>query len=91
MPSWLYLWPTVAFATAMLLNTVSWLFETRTAKKQLCFMAVYISGVAFWFSWLSWRGHAPIYLSAAGRPTSLMRCARRGAGFRQDLGSGSGF
>lgn len=63
----------VAFATALLLNTLSWLFEQRPARKQLCFLAVYISGVAFVYEFLAWCQLAPVFITAAGRPNSLLR------------------
>ena len=72
-PAPVYMWPMVAFATAMLLNALSWSFEQRPARRQLCFLAVYISGVAFVYEALAWHRAAPIYTSPNGRPTSLLR------------------
>lgn len=63
----------VAFTTAMLLNTLSWMFELRAARRQLCFLAVYISGVAFTYEFLAWSRIAPIYVTASGRPISILR------------------
>jgi len=75
------MWPMVAFATAILLNLLSMSFERRPVKRQLCFLAVYISGVAFVYEFLAWKRSAPIYLTASGRPLSLMRCVHvAGAG-----------
>ena len=75
------MWPMVAFATAILLNLLSMVFERRPVKRQLCFLAAYISGVAFIYEFLAWKQAAPIYTSATGRPLSLMRCvARRDGG-----------
>lgn len=68
-----YMWPMVAFATAILLNLLSMAFEKRPVKRQLCFLAVYISGVAFVYEFLAWKRAAPIYITAAGRPISLLR------------------
>lgn len=72
-PSTIYLWPMVAFATTVLLNVLSSLFEQRAARKQLCFLAAYISGVAFVYEFLAWYRVAPIYVTASGRPNSLLR------------------
>jgi hypothetical protein len=72
-PPTVYMWPMVAFATAVLLNLLSMAMERRPVKRQLCFLNVYISGVAFVFEFLAWKQSAPIYINAAGRPTSLMR------------------
>lgn len=72
-PSTIYLWPMVAFATTVLLNVLSSLFEQRAARKQLCFLAAYISGVAFVYEFLAWCKVAPIYVTASGRPNSLLR------------------
>jgi len=69
----IYLWPLIAFATALLLNSISWMFERRPARQQLCFLATYISGVAFVFEFLAWQNMAPIYINPAGRPISIMR------------------
>lgn len=63
----------VAFATAILLNLLSMAFERRPVKRQLCFLAAYISGVAFIYEFLAWKRAAPIYITAAGRPISLLR------------------
>jgi signal transduction histidine kinase/CheY-like chemotaxis protein len=68
-----YLWPMIAFATTMLLNFLSWLFEQRAARKQLCFLAIYISSVAFIYEFLAWQQQAPIFVTAGGRPNSLLR------------------
>ncbi|KAL4447416.1 hypothetical protein ABPG75_004635 [Micractinium tetrahymenae] len=68
-----YMWPMVAFATAILLNLLSMAFERRPVKRQLCFLAAYISGVAFVYEFLAWKRAAPIYITAAGRPISLLR------------------
>lgn len=68
-----YMWPMVAFATAILLNLLSMAFERRPVKRQLCFLAAYISGVAFVYEFLAWKHAAPIYITAAGRPISLLR------------------
>lgn len=154
-PDTVYLWPTVAFATASVLNLLSLAFERRSSKMQvrrtgsmavvrpalpvlcttrtthtihtsqaprsvhccwpllpshavqlvsatpfptssslpsavappatanfcphfshppqLCFMATYISAVAFLFEFLAWARLAPIVVTAGGRPLSLMR------------------
>jgi signal transduction histidine kinase/DNA-binding response OmpR family regulator len=72
-PATVYLWPMVAFATAMLLNFLSWLFELRPARRQLSTLAIYISFVAFLYEFLAWNQTAPIFITAAGRPNSLMR------------------
>lgn len=69
----MYMWPMVAFATAILLNLLSMVFERRPVKRQLCFLAVFISGVAFVYEFLAWNQVAPIYITAAGRPVSLLR------------------
>ena len=74
MPDTVNMWPMVAFATAILLNLLSMVFERRPVKRQLCFLAAYISGVAFIYEFLAWKQAAPIYTSASGRPLSLMRC-----------------
>ncbi len=63
----------VAFATTMLLNFLSWIFELRPARKQLSTLAIYISFVAFLYEFLAWHQMAPIFITAAGRPNSLMR------------------
>lgn len=63
----------VAFATTMLLNTLSWIFEQRPARKQLSTLAVYISGVAFLYEFLAWAQMAPIFITATGRPNSMLR------------------
>lgn len=78
MPPTLYMWPMVAFATAVLLNLLALAFERRPVKRQLCFLAVFISGVAFVYEFLAWKQSAPIYVTATGRPISLLRCGRRG-------------
>ena len=160
-PDTVYMWPMVAFATAILLNLLSMGFERRPVKRQLCFLvggwvgaggccrrradggsaggdggmqisacvapgsvrqrswrategggqppprlprcdssvvtccrrrapqAVYISGVAFVYEFLAWKRTAPIYITASGRPLSLLRCARQlgwGAGGRRPGG-----
>ncbi|PSC67347.1 Non-motile and phage-resistance [Micractinium conductrix] len=72
-PDTVYMWPMVAFATAILLNLLSMGFERRPVKRQLCFLAVYISGVAFVYEFLAWKRTAPIYITASGRPLSLLR------------------
>jgi hypothetical protein len=72
-PANVYMWPMVAFATAILLNLLSMVFERRPVKRQLCFLAVFISGVAFVYEFLAWNQVAPIYITAAGRPVSLLR------------------
>lgn len=72
-PATVYLWPMVAFATAMMLNFLSWIFELRPARKQLSTLAVYISFVACLYEFLAWKQTAPIFITAAGRPNSLMR------------------
>ncbi|GAB4816203.1 hypothetical protein N2152v2_003249 [Parachlorella kessleri] len=69
----IYVWPMVAFATTTLLNVISWAFERRTTKKQLCFLAAYISFVAFVYEFLAWKRWAPIYTTATGRPNSILR------------------
>ena len=46
-PPTVYMWPMVAFATAILLNLLTVAFERRPVKRQLCFLAVYISGAPF--------------------------------------------
>lgn len=43
-PPTVYMWPMVAFATAVLLNLLSMAMERRPVKRQLCFLNVYISG-----------------------------------------------
>jgi hypothetical protein len=63
----------IAFATTVLLNAISWAFELRPARKQLCFLATYISGVALAYEALAWARLAPVFVSAAGRPISLLR------------------
>ena len=68
-----YMWPMVAFATATVLNILSYIFERRTTKKQLCFLAIYISSAAFIYEFLAWQGWAPIYVTASGRPNSILR------------------
>jgi len=72
-PSTVYLWPMVAFATAMMLNFLSWIFELRPARRQLSALAIYISFVACLYEFLAWRQTAPIFITAAGRPNSLGR------------------
>ena len=57
----------------MLLNSLSWVFESRNDRRQLCFLAIYISSVAFVYEFLAWREHAPIFETATGRPNSLLR------------------
>lgn len=37
-PDTVYMWPMVAFATAILLNLLSMAFESRPVKRQLCFL-----------------------------------------------------
>lgn len=68
-----YMWPMAAFATATALNILSFIFERRTTKKQLCLLAVYISSAAFLYEFLAWQGWAPIYVTASGRPNSILR------------------
>lgn len=63
----------IAFATAVLLNLLSWVFERRTARRQLCFLALFICFVAFVYEFLAWRKLAPIFETASGRPNSLLR------------------
>lgn len=72
-PQNVYLWPMVAFATTMLLNTLSWIFEQRPARKKLSTLAVYISAVAFLYEFLAWAQMAPIFITATGRPNSMLR------------------
>ncbi len=72
-PATLYMWPMVAFATAVLLNLLALAFERRPVKRQLCFLAVFISGVACVYEFLAWKQRAPIYVTATGRPISLLR------------------
>lgn len=38
-----------------------------------CFLAVYISSVAFLYEFLAWNQWAPIYVTATGRPSSILR------------------
>lgn len=63
----------IAFATALLLNSMSWLFDRRPDRQQLCFLTTYISGVAFVYEYLAWKQYAPVIVTAYGRPISLMR------------------
>ena len=72
-PPSVYMWPTVAFGTAVLLNFMAIAFERRPAKRQLCFLAAYISCVAAVYECLAWQRRAPIYITPAGRPLSLLR------------------
>jgi signal transduction histidine kinase/FixJ family two-component response regulator len=63
----------IAFATTVMLNFLSWIFELRPARKQLSILAIYISFVACLYEFLAWNQTAPIFITAAGRPNSLMR------------------
>ncbi len=38
-----------------------------------CFLAAYISFVAFVYEFLAWKRWAPIYTTATGRPNSILR------------------
>lgn len=51
-PPTVYMWPMVAFATAVLLNLLSMAMERRPVKRQLCFLNVYISGSAPLWPWV---------------------------------------
>ncbi|KAL6769835.1 HKR1 [Auxenochlorella protothecoides x Auxenochlorella symbiontica] len=72
-PQAIYIWPMVAFATATVLNLASACLELRPIKRQLCFLAAYITATALVFEALAARGRAPIFWSVSGRPVSLLR------------------
>lgn len=72
-PQAVYIWPMVAFATATVLNLASACLELRPIKRQLCFLAAYITFTALVFEALAAQGRAPIFYSVSGRPVSLLR------------------
>ena len=72
-PSSLYSWPMTAFGSAFFLNISSWVFEHHPTRRQLCFLVMYISGIAFLYEFCSWYELTPVVLTATGRPNCLLR------------------
>ena len=72
-PATTYTWPMAAFGCALFLNISSWVFEHHPTRRQLCFLVLYISGIAFLYELSAWNEMAPIFLTASGRPISLLR------------------
>jgi signal transduction histidine kinase len=72
-PRLLYSLPVAAFGCAVFLNMSSWMFEAHRSRQQLCVLVIYISGIAFLYELLALYGDAPIFLTASGRPHSVMR------------------
>ena len=69
----LYVWPMAAFLCSVFLNLSSWIFEHHPTRRQLCFLVIYISLIAFLYELAAWYKIAPIFLTASGRPHSVMR------------------